>query len=71
MKFKAKAAPKASSKVPPKRKKNSYAEVAKLIKSHKSFLLTTHVNPDGDGLGAESALFTALRKLGKKVRVVN
>jgi phosphoesterase RecJ-like protein len=71
MKLKAKAALKASSKAPPKRKQDSYAEVAKLIKAHKSFLITTHVNPDGDGLGAESALFTALRKLGKKVQVVN
>jgi phosphoesterase RecJ-like protein len=71
MKLKTKVVPQASSKTASKRKKNSYAEVAKLIKSHKSFLLTTHVNPDGDGLGAESALFMALRKLGKKVRVVN
>jgi phosphoesterase RecJ-like protein len=67
MKPKSKAAPKA------RRKKSSgnFAEVVRLIKSHHSFLITTHVNPDGDGLGAESALFLALRQLGKKVQVVN
>lgn len=48
-----------------------FSTVVRLIKSKKSFLLTTHVNPDGDGLGAESALYLALKKLGKKVRVVN
>ena len=67
MKLKVKAAPKPRSK----RKADSLEAVVKLVKSHKSFLVTTHVNPDGDGLGAESALFLALRKLGKKVRVVN
>ncbi len=51
--------------------REKFATVVQLIKSHKSFLLTTHVNPDGDGLGAESALYLALKKLGKKVRVVN
>jgi phosphoesterase RecJ-like protein len=45
--------------------------VVRLIKSKQSFLITTHVNPDGDGLGAESALFLALKKMGKKVQVVN
>lgn len=55
----------------PKPKPDPFREVVKLIKSHKSFLITTHVNPDGDGLGAESSLFLALRKLGKKVQVVN
>ena len=45
--------------------------IVRLIRGHQSFLITTHVNPDGDGLGAECALFLALRKLGKKVKVVN
>jgi phosphoesterase RecJ-like protein len=50
---------------------NQYGEVIGVIQNHQSFLITTHENPDGDGLGAESALFLALRKMGKKVRVVN
>jgi phosphoesterase RecJ-like protein len=65
-KLKTKKAPAA-----PKTAKNDFQAVVKLIKAHKSFLVTTHVNPDGDGLGAESALFAALKKMGKKVQVVN
>src|SRR5439155_9307262 len=38
---------------------------------HRSFLLTTHVNPDGDGIGSEVALALWLRTLGKSVRVLN
>jgi phosphoesterase RecJ-like protein len=57
-----------------KKKKNIQDEmrnVVRLVKSKSRFLITTHVNPDGDGLGAESALFLALKKLRKKVWVVN
>ncbi len=67
MKLKTKPILKASAKS----KADPFRGVAKLIKAHQTFLVTTHVNPDGDGLGAESALFLALRKLGKKVHVVN
>lgn len=67
MKLKTRPIPKASRKRPA----GKFDEVVKLIRSRQSFLVTTHVNPDGDGLGAESALYLALKKLGKKVRVVN
>jgi phosphoesterase RecJ-like protein len=53
------------------RSSNRMEDVARLIRSKKTFVLTTHVNPDGDGLGAESALYVALKRLGKKVYVVN
>jgi len=46
-------------------------DIVRLIRSQKTFVLTTHVNPDGDGLGAQSALYMALRRLGKRVYVVN
>ena len=46
-------------------------KIARLIRSSDDFLLTTHENPDGDGLGAQSALYQALKKLGKRVQVVN
>jgi len=49
----------------------SLRQVVRLVKSRRNFLLTTHVNPDGDGLGAQSALYLALKKLGKKVSVAN
>src|SRR5262249_35691228 len=38
---------------------------------HRSFLLTTHVNPDGDGLGSEAATALWLRALGKGVAILN
>jgi bifunctional oligoribonuclease and PAP phosphatase NrnA len=41
------------------------------IKSADSILLSTHRQCDGDGLGAELALFHALKNAGKKVCVVN
>lgn len=40
-----------------------------LVQRHHRFLLTTHVRPDGDGLGSCKALAVALRQLGKQVRV--
>jgi phosphoesterase RecJ-like protein len=45
--------------------------VKSIILTHKRFLLTTHVNPDGDGIGSELALSQFLRKLGKEVTIVN
>lgn len=41
------------------------------INDHQHFILTTHINPDGDGLGCESALYLALTSMGKNVRIVN
>lgn len=53
----------------------AYAEefkrALKVIDSYQDFVLTTHLNPDGDGLGCESALSLALTCLGKTVTVVN
>lgn len=41
------------------------------VSRHSRFLLTTHVNPDGDGLGSEMAMALWLRAQGKQVRVLN
>ncbi|MBN1447263.1 MAG: bifunctional oligoribonuclease/PAP phosphatase NrnA [Bacteroidetes bacterium] len=41
------------------------------IESLQSFVLTTHVHPDGDALGSEAALYHFLRREGKNVRVIN
>lgn len=35
------------------------------------FILTTHVNPDGDGIGSELGLAQALRQLGKRATILN
>jgi len=45
--------------------------VAPIFQAHRRFVLTTHVNPDGDGLGSELALAAWLRGAGKEVRVIN
>lgn len=42
-----------------------------LIDDNKSFLITTHVNPDADAIGSEIALYRMLRKLGKEVHIIN
>ena len=48
-----------------------FARAIQVIEKHNDFILTTHINPDGDGLGCESALSLALTGMGKKVTVVN
>lgn len=46
-------------------------DIRALIARSESFLLTTHINPDGDGIGSELALQRHLRRLGKNVRILN
>jgi phosphoesterase RecJ-like protein len=41
-----------------------------LVRRHQRFLLTTHVRPDGDGLGSMLALGEAFEQLGKECRLV-
>jgi phosphoesterase RecJ-like protein len=41
------------------------------LERHQSFLLTTHINPDGDGLGSEAALALFLKSRGKAVHILN
>jgi len=48
-----------------------FKKALKIIDAHQDFVLTTHLNPDGDGLGCESALSLALTGLGKTVTVAN
>lgn len=47
------------------------AQAAVFLRTHASFVITTHANPDGDALGAEYALAHALRNEGKRARIVN
>ena len=46
-------------------------KIIRTIRKNRTFLLSTHVNPDPDALGSELALAGYLRGLGKKVHVVN
>lgn len=47
-----------------------WSPFVELIRRHQHFLLTTHVRPDGDGLGSMLALADALESLGKQARLV-
>ncbi len=42
-----------------------------LVNENQKFVLTTHVNPDGDGLGSELALSRFLKKLNKESTILN
>jgi len=43
-----------------------WREIKKVIHHHHDFILTTHVNPDGDGIGAACALTELLMQMQKK-----
>ena len=47
------------------------AAIAEILRTHHRFVLTTHVNPDGDGLGSELALAHWLHAHGKDVAILN
>jgi len=49
----------------------SLSEIAGAIKSHQSFVIMSHVRPDGDALGCEIAMGLCLKALGKDVKVWN
>lgn len=46
-------------------------EAHSLLMQSQSIVLTTHFMPDGDGLGAELALYSYLKRLGKEVQIRN
>lgn len=47
------------------------AALHQFIARHDRFLLTTHINPDGDAIGSEIAFARLLRTQGKQVRILN
>jgi phosphoesterase RecJ-like protein len=46
-----------------------WSPFVELVRRHQRFLLTTHVRPDGDGLGSMLALADVLQRSGKSVRM--
>lgn len=48
----------------------SYLRAAKALADAKTVTITTHINPDGDGIGAGLALLHALEAQGKTVRFI-
>ena len=51
--------------------KKHIEQIAKIIEQNQKFILTTHANPDGDGIGSEMALYYYLRQIGKQVTILN
>ena len=50
---------------------SAFDAVIPLFLNNHKFVLTTHVNPDGDGLGSELALAEFLMSRGKYVSIIN
>jgi phosphoesterase RecJ-like protein len=48
-----------------------WSRFVEIVGSHRRFLLTTHIRPDGDALGSELAMAAILASLGKDARVCN
>lgn len=49
----------------------TFEEIAQVIRDHTSFILLSHVRPDGDAIGSQIALGHALEAMGKTVYYIN
>ena len=46
------------------------SQVVELIENKQNFAITTHVRPDGDGIGSSLGLYWLIRSLGKNAEVI-
>jgi phosphoesterase RecJ-like protein len=51
--------------------KQQHEAIIRFLRSEKSFLITSHVNPDGDSIASQLALCHILQGLGKDCRVIS
>ena len=49
----------------------TYRKIADLIRASKTFIVTSHIAPDGDAIGCQLAIYSVLNRLGKNVRVIS
>ena len=49
----------------------TFPEIAQVIQDHTSFVLLSHVRPDGDAIGSQIALGHSLEAMGKTVHYIN
>jgi phosphoesterase RecJ-like protein len=49
----------------------SFEQIGEVLRDHQSFVLISHVRPDGDAIGSQLALGFALMAAGKSVRLIN
>ena len=50
---------------------NNFDEITKVLQKNNNFLITSHVNLDGDGIGSELAFYFILKKLNKNPIILN
>jgi phosphoesterase RecJ-like protein len=49
----------------------TFEQIGEVLRSHQSFVLLSHVRPDGDAIGSQLALGFSLKAMGKSVRLIN
>ncbi|MFH0839176.1 MAG: bifunctional oligoribonuclease/PAP phosphatase NrnA [Candidatus Omnitrophota bacterium] len=49
----------------------SKQHIVEAIKKYKTFLISSHINPEGDAIGSQLALASLLKRLHKKVYILN
>ena len=52
-------------------KQSSWDQILSIIDSNNNFVITTHINPDGDAIGSEVAMAEFLRSKDKEVHIIN
>ena len=50
---------------------NNFYDINKVMQKYNNFLITSHINLDGDGIGSELAFYLILKKLNKKAIILN
>ena len=50
---------------------NNFEKIIKIVQNNNNFLITSHVNLDGDAIGSELALYSILKKLNKNPIILN
>jgi len=50
---------------------NNFEEITKVVQTNNNFLITSHMNLDGDGIGSELAFYFILKKLNKNPIILN
>ena len=49
----------------------TFEEIKKYLLDNDKYIITAHESPDGDAIGSEVALYHLLKKLNKKVFILN
>ncbi len=60
-----------SAALDPRKRNKIVGDILKAVRRGKTFFLSGHMRPDGDTVGSELAFASFLRRLGKKVDIVN